>query len=290
MTKLFILLQTIVPQHLLSRLTGKLAELRHPLWLKNGVIRQFIRIFDVDMLEAAQPDPAAYPNFNEFFTRALREGARPLAEADILCPADGAVSELGAITDGRLLQAKGRYYSAIDLLGGDAQRASWYHDGQFATIYLSPKDYHRVHMPVSGRLIASCYIPGELFSVNGATAQNLDRLFARNERLVCHFETDRGPMAMVLVGAMIVAGIETVFSGRVAPPRQPVTVDYLNVPPAVNLAQGEEMGRFVLGSTVILLFPKAVAAFDERYRAGTPTRMGEAFGSYCDDATTDRPD
>lgn len=281
MDKLFILFQTIVPQHLLSRCTGALAELRHPIWLKDWIIRQFIRSFAVDMTEAAEPDYTRYACFNDFFTRPLRDGARPLAAADILCPADGAISQLGAISNGLLVQAKGRYFSAEELLGGDAVRAAQFNGGQFATIYLSPKDYHRVHMPVAGRLTATCYIPGQLFSVNGVTADNVDRLFARNERLVCYFETEHGPMAMILIGAMVVAGIETVWSGRVAPPpRQPVSVDYINLPEPVQLDQGEEMGRFLLGSTVIVLFPEDVVAWDAGYHSGAATRMGAKFGSF----------
>lgn len=279
MDKIFILFQNIVPQHLLSRCTGFLARLRHPQWLKNWLIRQFIGHFGVDMSEAAEPDYTQYGCFNDFFTRPLRDGARPLAAADILCPADGAISQSGEIANGLLFQAKGRYFSAEDLLGGDTARAALFQGGQFATIYLSPKDYHRVHMPVAGRLTATCYIPGQLFSVNGVTADNVDRLFARNERLVCYFETEFGPMAMVLVGAMIVAGIETVWSGQVAPPpKQPVIVDYDHLPEPVALAKGDEMGRFMLGSTVILLFPQGVMAFDERFGAGTATRMGESLG------------
>jgi phosphatidylserine decarboxylase len=282
MDTLFILFQNIVPQHLLSRCAGFLAALRHPEWLKNWLIRQFINHFDVDMSEAAESDYTRYACFNDFFTRALAGGARPLADADILCPADGAISQKGEIANGLLFQAKGRYFSAQDLLGGDVARAAQFVGGQFATIYLSPKDYHRLHMPVTGRLTATCYIPGELFSVNGVTAENVDRLFARNERLVCYFDTEYGPMAMVLVGAMIVAGIETVWSGRVAPPpKLPVAMDYVNLPKPVELAKGDEMGRFMLGSTVILLFPKDTVAFDERFVAGALTRMGQAFGSRC---------
>ncbi len=280
MEKLFVLLQAIAPQHLLSRCTGFLADLEGPAWLKNRVIEQFIRVFGVDMSEAEQADHTAYRTFNAFFTRPLREGARPLANAHVLCPADGAISQLGPIVDGRLLQAKGRHYSAIELLGGDAARAAQFAGGEFATIYLSPRDYHRVHMPVTGRLTATTYVPGQLFSVNGVTAEHVEGLFARNERLVCHFETDYGPMAMVLVGAMIVAGIETVWSGRVAPPpTTPVTVDYVDLPEPVQLEKGEEMGRFLLGSTVILLFPQGSVAWDERYGAGSETRMGEALAS-----------
>lgn len=280
MDKLFILFQHIVPQHLLSRLTGWLADVRHPAWLKNFVIEQFVRHFDVNMAEAEQPDPTAYANFNEFFTRPLRSGARPLADAAIVCPADGAISQLGAIESGRIFQAKGQYFSTRELLGGDEARAAVFQDGQFATIYLSPRDYHRVHMPIAGRLTATSYIPGKLFSVNAVTAQNVERLFARNERLVCHFETDLGPMAMILVGAMVVAGIETVWSGQEAPPTKgPVAVDYQNLPEPVSLAKGEEMGRFMLGSTVILLFPKGSMSWDEQYVAGAATRLGELLGS-----------
>ncbi|NQX88780.1 MAG: phosphatidylserine decarboxylase [Halioglobus sp.] len=280
MEKLFIFLQVIAPQHLLSRCTGFLADLAGPVWLKNWVIERFITAFGVDMAEAEPSDFTAYPTFNAFFTRPLREDARPLASADVLCPADGAISQLGTITDGRLVQAKGREFSAIELLGGDPVRAAQFAGGEFVTIYLSPRDYHRVHMPVAGRLTATTYVPGQLFSVNGTTAKRVDRLFARNERLVCHFQTAFGPMAMVLVGAMVVAGIETVWSGRMAPPpRQPVVVDYLDLPDPVSLAKGEEMGHFMLGSTVILLFPAGILAWNERYKPGARTRMGEPLAT-----------
>jgi phosphatidylserine decarboxylase len=280
MDSLFIFFQHIVPQHYLSRLTGWLAEVRHPLWLKNFVIQQFVRHFEVNMAEAQQPDPTAYANFNDFFTRELQDGARPIGDADLVCPADGAISQLGAIEEGRIFQAKGQHFSTCELLGGDEERAAQFSDGQFATIYLSPKDYHRVHMPLAGQLSASSYIPGDLFSVNAVTAENVERLFARNERMVCYFDTDVGPMAMILVGAMVVAGIETVWSGQVAPATDdPTVVDYQHLPQPVSLAKGDEMGRFKLGSTVILLFPKGSMSWDERYVAGTATRLGEALGS-----------
>ncbi len=277
MDTLFIVFQHIVPQHLLSRCTGWLAKLRHPAWLKNWVIRRFVAHFRVDMSEAAEPNPGAYANFNEFFTRPLREGARPIADADIVCPADGAISQLGPIEDGRIFQAKGQSYSARELLGGDDARAAQFQYGSFATIYLSPRDYHRVHMPLAGKLTATSYVPGKLFSVNQTTAENVERLFARNERLVCYFDTAAGPMAMVLVGAMVVAGIETVWSGQEAPPRKdlPVVRDFLSPPQPVSLAQGEEMGRFMLGSTVILLFTEGAIDWHERYAAGSSTRLGE---------------
>lgn len=280
MDSLFIFFQHIVPQHWLSRLTGWLAEVRHPIWLKNFVIETFVKHFEVDMAEAEQPDPTAYANFNEFFTRSLQAGARPLDDADIICPADGAISQLGTIEEGRIFQAKGQSFSTRELLGGDEVRAAQFTDGQFATIYLSPRDYHRVHMPLAGQLSATSYIPGDLFSVNAVTAENVERLFARNERLVCYFDTDVGPVAMILVGAMVVAGIETVWSGQVAPATDdPTVVDYQHLPAPVSLTKGEEMGRFKLGSTVILLFPKGSMSWDERYVAGTPTRLGEALGS-----------
>ena len=280
MDSLFILFQRLVPQHLLSRFTGWLAELESPVGLKNWAIRTFADHFDVDMSEAAEPTLAAYPNFNAFFTRALKEGARPIADVDLVCPADGAISQLGQIDQGRIFQAKGQSYSAAELLA-DYHRAEAFRHGSFATIYLSPRDYHRVHMPVAGDLSATAYVPGDLYSVNQVTAENIERLFSRNERLVCHFDTERGPMAMVLVGAMVVAGIETVWSGQEAPPpEQPLKVEYRNLPDPVVLDKGEEMGRFKLGSTVILLFPEGAMEFDEHYAAGTATRMGEALGRW----------
>lgn len=282
MKKLFILFQHIVPQHLLSRLTGWLAELEHPVALKNWVIAAFVRHFKVDMSEAAQPDHRQYANFNAFFTRALRDGARPLAQADMVCPADGAISQLGNIVDGRIFQAKGQDYSCVELLGGDPEWASRFAGGKFATIYLSPRDYHRVHMPLKGKLLATTYVPGDLFSVNTVTAENVERLFARNERLVSYFETDAGPMAMILVGAMVVAGIETVWGGQIAPPnREPSTANYQELPQPVVLDKGEEMGRFKLGSTVILLFPERAVEWDQHFGAAVPTRLGEPLGSFA---------
>ena len=279
--QLFILLQHLVPQHALSRLVGWFANTNIQ-WIKGPFIRLFARHFDVDMSQALEPDLDAYPDFNAFFTRALREDARPLAagEDTVLCPADGFISQLGKIEAGSIFQAKGRDYSCADLLG-DEERARTFHNGQFATIYLSPRDYHRVHMPIAGELAAQTYIPGKLFSVNPVTAENVPRLFARNERLVCYFDTPAGPVAMVLVGAMIVAGISTVWSGQVAPPpKQPVTLDFKHAPRGISLARGEEMGRFMLGSTVILLFPEDAVAWEPHFKESTPTRMGEKLGTF----------
>jgi phosphatidylserine decarboxylase len=277
---LFILLQHLLPQHLLSRLVGRLAECRTP-WVKNLFINWFRQRYQVDMSQALQPDPEAYEHFNAFFTRALKPDARPLDNSPgaILSPADGAISQLGPIEQGRIFQAKGRSYSLNTLLGGDAARAQPFINGQFATIYLSPRDYHRVHMPIAGTLRESIYIPGDLYSVNQVTAAGVDNLFARNERLVAIFDTELGPMAMVLVGAMIVAGIETVRNGQVAPlPRQPLVLDAAPGQTPVQLAAGEEMGRFKLGSTVILLFGPEVMDWAEQLAAGDAVVMGRSIG------------
>ncbi|HSC74837.1 MAG TPA: archaetidylserine decarboxylase, partial [Pseudomonadales bacterium] len=254
--KLFIVLQYVVPQHLLSRIVGLLAENETP-WLKNFLIEKFIRHFRVNMNEAAQPDYKLYHNFNSFFTRELAAGVRTIVADGVACPADGQVSQLGNIEYGRIFQAKGQSYSALELLGGDAELAQKFDDGLFATIYLSPRDYHRVHMPAAGKLLRSIYVPGDLFSVNTTTAENVPRLFSRNERLVAVFDTRYGEMAVVLVGAMIVAGIETVWSGQVAPRQRKIeTQDFVSLPNPVQLGKGAEMGRFKLGSTAVVLFRK----------------------------------
>ena len=277
----FVALQYLLPQHALSRLTGALARSTLP-FLKNWLIERFIAAFGVDMREAAQPEPRAYPHFNAFFTRALRPGARPVdvAPEAIVSPADGAVSQAGEITGGRILQAKGRDYTAAELLA-DPRDALLFEGGSFATIYLSPRDYHRVHMPCGARLTFMRYIPGDLFSVNAVTAASVPSLFARNERLVCRFETAHGPMAMVLVGAMVVAGIETVWTGPVAPAgRSVLSIDLESPSTSRELAKGAEMGRFQLGSTVILLLPRGAARWSTRFSAGAPLRMGQRIGEW----------
>lgn len=276
----FIIMQYLLPQHLLSRLVGKLAETELP-WLKDVLISRFIKQYRVDMSEAADSDAQNYANFNAFFTRALKDGARPICEGEnaIACPADGAISQIGAITGGRIFQAKGQDYSLLTLLGGDREAAALFNEGSFATIYLSPRDYHRVHMPLTGTLQTMTYIPGALFSVNTTTAENVQGLFARNERAVCLFDTDAGPMAVILVGAMIVAGIETVWDGQVAPPPKGIkTTDYRQGAREITLQKGEEMGRFKLGSTAIVLFAKDRSAWLDNFEAATPTRLGETLG------------
>lgn len=279
MSSFFVALQYVLPQHWLSRATGWLAECRIG-WLKNALIQAFIRRYDVDMSEAADPDPRSYPHFNAFFTRALKPGARPLdlSPDAIMCPVDGVVSEVGRIENDRILQAKGQDYSLLQLVG-DAELAEAFRGGQFATLYLSPRDYHRVHMPIDGTLSHMLYVPGKLFSVNQATADRVPALFARNERAVCLFDTDVGPMAMILVGAMVVAGIETVWAGQVAPPpRQLRRQDYCTLPAPIRLQRGEEMGRFKLGSTVILLFPPGPVRWAEGLASCTPVRLGQRLG------------
>ena len=275
---LFITLQHLLPQHLLSRGTGWLASTRIKA-IKNTFIRRFAQAYDVNMAEAAEENPLAYENFNAFFTRALKPGARPIAAGArvVACPADGAISQIGPITQDRIFQAKGHDYSVATLLGGDAERARPFIGGHFATVYLSPRDYHRVHMPFTGRLREMIYVPGDLYSVNAVTAGSVDNLFARNERLVCVFDTAAGPMAVVLVGAMIVAGIATVWAGDIRPHGRNVTISNYQHQNIV-LQKGDELGRFYLGSTAIVLFGPDVVTWKESLAAGTPVRMGEAFG------------
>lgn len=278
---LFILMQYLIPQHLVSRLVGRLANSRHP-FIKTQFIGWFAKRYSVNMSEAAQPDLAAYNSFNSFFTRALKPGARPLqgTDQDLICPADGAISQLGAIEHGAILQAKGRHFTVQALLGNDPILAQAFAGGSFATVYLSPRDYHRVHMPVSGQLRKMIYVPGQLFSVNKLTSERVDGLFARNERLICIFDSAIGPMALVLVGAMIVAGIETVWSGHVCPgQRLPFEVDYTDGQNPVVLQKGEEMGRFKLGSTVIAVFGAGMVNLDAQLIAGSAVTMGQVLGT-----------
>lgn len=273
--KWFIRFQHWVPQHQLSRLVGKIASSENTL-VKNTFIKWFVKRYNVDMSLALEQNPLAYKSFNDFFTRELKGGIRPIARepSAIVCPADGAVSQLGKIEQGRIFQAKGQDYTVLELLGGDEALAAEFDGGEFATVYLSPRDYHRVHMPYGGKLRAMVSIPGELFSVNTVTAENVPRLFSRNERIAAIFDTDIGPMAVVLVGAMIVAGIETVWDGEVAPmgSREVAVSQY----PYQNivLERGAEMGRFKLGSTAIILFAKDKVKWEPQFCAGAGTRVG----------------
>jgi len=273
--KLFIKLQHLVPQHALSRVIGRIASCTNPL-VKNTFIHWFIKRYHVDMSLAAEENPRAYASFNDFFTRALKPGVRPIAreESAIVCPADGSISQIGKIDNGRIFQAKGQDYSVEELLGGDSELAQQFVQGDFATVYLSPKDYHRVHMPYAGKLTKMISIPGDLFSVNTVTAENVPRLFARNERVVAIFETDIGPMAVVLVGAMIVAGIETVWDGELAPMGSREITASLYPYQNIVLERGAEMGRFKLGSTAIILFAQDKIIWEPQFVAGTTTRVG----------------
>ncbi len=273
--RLAILLQYLLPKQALTTLAGRAANAP---WggLTTAVIRRFIRRYGVNMAEAANPDPAAYPTFNEFFTRALRPDARPLAAARFVCPVDGAISQFGRIERDQIFQAKGHRFSTTALLGGDAQMAARYEDGYFANIYLSPKDYHRIHMPCDGRLLRMVHVPGELFSVNPVTARGVPGLFARNERVVCEFERPDGErFVMVLVGATIVGSMATVWHGVVNPPRPGQVREWRYEDQRIELAQGAEMGRFLLGSTVVLLFPKGPLAFNPAWQPAGAVRLGE---------------
>lgn len=276
MSDLFIALQHLVPQHALSRLAGRIAVSQTP-WLRDRLIRRFAATYGVDLSEAAR-GIGEFASFNDFFTRELKPGARPLADTAqfILSPADGAVSQLGPVSGGRIIQAKGRDYSVAEILGCGADEAARFEGGSFMTIYLSPKDYHRVHMPAAGTLAKTSYIPGDLFSVNTATAAGVDRLFARNERLSCRFDGPDGHFASIMVGAMIVAGIDTVWPNTFRTHAStPVHEDFAGQDR--RFAAGDEMGRFYLGSTVVLLFEPGRVAWREDLVPAAPLRMGEAI-------------
>lgn len=288
MPDLFVLSQYVLPKRALTVLMGALARARGGA-LTTAVIRWFVRHYGVDMGEAADPDVASYQTFNDFFTRALKPGARPVANADLICPIDGAVSQFGRIERDQIFQAKGHRYTTTALLAGDAPLARDFEDGEFVTLYLSPKDYHRIHMPCDGRLRKMVYVPGELFSVNPATARGVPGLFARNERVVCLFDGPRGPFAMVLVGATIVGSMATVWHGVVNPPRRPDVCTWRYDDRPVVLRRGEEMGRFLLGSTVVMLFPKDCMRFNADWAPERPVRMGEAMASYLTPGPTALP-
>lgn len=269
----FVALQRLLPQHALSRLVGRLAASENNL-VKTPFVRLFANAYNVNMAEAARGNLHDYRSFNDFFTRELKEDARPLAEGDhtILCPADGAVSQLGRIEDGQVLQAKGIRYR-FEALAAEAA-SQRFEGGSFITIYLAPSDYHRVHMPVQGRLRRSIAVPGALYSVNSHTEAEVPGLFARNERLVCEFDTDYGRVLSIMVGAMIVASIETVWDGPASPYRQHTSQEH-----DMTLGRGAEMGRFLLGSTVILCFERGRAELRDDLQPGTKVRMGQALGT-----------
>ena len=286
-----VLPQYLIPKQALTAFAGWVASHQRG-WVTTEIIRRFVARYSVNMAEALNPDIASYASFNDFFTRALKPGARPLAAADLICPVDGAVSQFGAIDRDQVFQAKGHAYSTTALVGGDAALAAQFNNGSFATLYLSPRDYHRIHMPVTGRLLRMVYVPGDLFSVNPTTARGVPGLFARNERVVCVFESERAgvrqPFVLVLVGATIVGSMATVWHGLVNPPRLPsVKTWHYGQPnqqtgsqPGVVLQRGDEMGRFLLGSTVVMLFPPAPLAFNPAWQPGQPIQMGEAMADY----------
>ena len=276
--RLAVLPQYLLPKKALTVFAGWVAGGRWG-WITTAIIRRFIRRYQVNMAEAAEPDAASYASFNEFFTRALKTEARPLAPARFVCPVDGAISQFGAIAQDQIFQAKGHSYSTSALLAGQDNLAQAFQDGHFATLYLAPKDYHRVHMPCAGSLHRMIHVPGELFSVNPVTARGVPGLFARNERVVCLFDTDHGPMALVLVGATIVGSMATVWHGVVNPPRTGTVREWTYAPGQVRLRQGEEMGRFLLGSTVVLLWPKTTLAFDPEWAPSRAVRVGEKMAT-----------
>jgi len=277
MKRFFIILQKLLPQHALSRLLGILARSERT-FIAQPLIRAFMRAYKISLQEAQRKQPDEYHSFNDFFTRALETSARPITRAidSLICPADGYISQIGSIRDGTLLQAKGVHYSLAKLLGDVSASKSAHRDGRFVTIYLAPSNYHRVHAPTDGQLHTTIAVPGKLFSVNDTTANAIPDLFARNERLVCHYENARGPVSLVFVGAMIVASIETVWQDTPSPYKK-----FASRRVEHEFQQGDELGRFLLGSTVILCLPANVR-FDAELTPGTPVRMGQALGRWVD--------
>jgi len=275
----FALLQDLLPQHLMSRTMHGLAR-SETRWIRNAILRFVLRAYpQIDLGATANPDPFSYPSFNAFFTRALKPGARPLAggEQDLVSPVDGTLSQLGTVRGGQLLQAKGMHYTAAALLADEAA-AGRYEGGGFACIYLAPYDYHRIHMPLAGRLTATRYVPGHLFSVSAATSRAVPNLYARNERVVCEFDTELGPLAVAMIGALFVGSIETVFAGEVNPPRtRGGLVSHIETGVGRQFARGEELGRFNMGSTVVLLLGHRATRFAERLVPGATLRLGQAL-------------
>jgi phosphatidylserine decarboxylase len=274
-----VLPQYMLPKQALTSLAGRVAGAKGGA-MTTRLIRWFVGKYGVNMAEAQNADVASYASFNEFFTRPLKEGVRPLADADYICPVDGAISQFGDIDEHKIFQAKGHTFTTQALVGGDAQLAQHFMHGSFANLYLSPKDYHRIHMPCDGRLTRMIYVPGALFSVNPTTARGVPGLFARNERVVCVFESGYyGPFVMVLVGATIVGSMETVWHGVVNPPRLPQVCEWTYDTTPVVLKKGEEMGRFLLGSTVIMLFKQDSIRFNPDWEPERKVRLGEMMGN-----------
>jgi len=280
--RLKVLAQYVIPKQAITALAGKLAHFEGG-DKTTAVIKWFVKRYNVNMAEAANPDISSYKTFNDFFTRPLREGARPIAQADFICPVDGAISQFGHIEKDQIFQAKGHHYSTVALLGGDRASAKNYQNGNFACLYLSPKDYHRIHMPCDGKLQKMTYVPGDLFSVNPVTAQGVPGLFARNERVVCEFTSEQhGSFVMVLVGATIVGSMATVWHDKkdsiINPPRRGHIQVWTYTDQNITLKQGAEMGRFLLGSTVVMLFQKDVLQFNAEWQPARAVRLGEMMG------------
>ncbi len=275
--RLAVAAQYLLPKLALTAFAGTIANAQAGK-LTTHLITWFIQRYQVNMAEAANSDPASYASFNEFFVRPLKAGVRPLANSAYVCPVDGAISQLGKIEHDQIFQAKGHQFSTTALVGGDAQLAAQFNDGNFVNIYLSPKDYHRIHMPCAGRLTRMIYVPGDLFSVNPVTARGVPNLFARNERLVCVFESKLGPFVMVLVGATVVGSMATVWHGLVNPPRSKQVREWTYQDKNFTFQKGEEMGRFMLGSTVVMLFPKNMIALESSWQANGAVRLGQSMG------------
>ncbi len=279
MSRIKVLPQYLLPKQALTQLAGRVAGAKGGSYTTT-LIRWFVGKYGVNMNEAANGDITSYASFNDFFTRALREGARPLAKADFICPVDGTISQFGSIDDHQIFQAKGHKFTTAALVGGDAALAAQFQHGSFANLYLSPKDYHRLHMPCDGRLTRMIYVPGSLFSVNPTTARGIPNLFARNERVVCVFESEQhGAFVLVLVGATIVGSIATVWHGVVNPTRAGELREWRYDDQQIVLKQGEEMGRFLLGSTIVMLFKKDTIAFNPAWTPEGEIRLGEMMGN-----------
>ncbi|TCV90586.1 archaetidylserine decarboxylase [Sulfurirhabdus autotrophica] len=272
-----VLLQYLLPKKAITEFGANIANAKAGRFTTR-LIKWFVGRYGVNMAEAANPDIASFASFNEFFTRPLRSDARPLAAADFVCPVDGAISQFGNIEQDQIFQAKGHNYSTTALVGGDSNLAAQFQDGTFATLYLSPRDYHRIHMPCDGRLTRMIYVPGALFSVNPATARGVPGLFARNERVVCVFETEHGPFVLTLVGATIVGSMATVWHGVVNPPRTRNVREWQYDQQNILLKKGDEMGRFLLGSTVVMLFPNGLLEFNQTWAPAGSVKMGEVMG------------